>query len=37
MKNFHLVAEPTDRYPGDNDGGVSDLGAERRSISNLRS
>lgn len=32
---FYLVAEPADRYPGDNDRGISDLSAERRSISNL--
>lgn len=32
----YLVAEPADRYPGDDNGGVSDFSAERRSISHLR-
>lgn len=34
---FYLVAKPVDRYPGDDDGGISDFGAERRSISHLGS
>lgn len=33
----YLVAEPADRYPGDEDGGVCHICAERRSISHLRS
>lgn len=33
----YLVAEPADRYPGDDDGSVCHIRAERRSISHLRS
>lgn len=33
----YLVAEPADRDPGDDDGGVCHIRAERRSISHLRS
>lgn len=34
---MYLVTEPADRYPGDDDRGVSDLSAEHWSISNLGS
>lgn len=33
----YLVAEPADRYPGDDDGGISDLSGESRIISHLGS
>lgn len=34
-EDAHLVAEPADRYPGDNNGSVGDFRVKRWSISHL--